>query len=447
MVSSSPTAGSFDIAHPSAPAVSGAERLRGQRVAVVVFSHYPSDPRPRRAAETMAQLGMEVDVISLQQNADDARRETFNGVNILRMPVKHLRGGKLAYLFQYGAFIFVAFLLLAWRTLTRRYNLVHVHNMPDVLVFAALVPKLFGAKVILDLHDPMPELMMTIYGLERESRAVRLMKHLERWSIRFANVVFTVSTTFEKLFAARSCPAAKLRVVMNTPDEGIFSYRAAAPEVPGERDATRPFVIMCHGALVERHGADLAVEALAIIRPAIPNAQLRIYGRRTAYVDRVMQKVQERGLQDAVQYLGGKKLEEIAQAIDECDLGIVPNRRSVFTEINTPTRIFEYLARAKPVVAPRSAGIEDYFGEDELVYFDLGDAADLARKMQYVFAQPRAVNEILHRGQKKYLRHRWTAERARLAGMVADLLPGRGRSPSPPQPLPPVTPIQEHAHE
>jgi hypothetical protein len=28
--------------------------------------------------------------------------------------------------------------------------------MPDVLVFGTLIPKLFGAKVVLDLHDPMP---------------------------------------------------------------------------------------------------------------------------------------------------------------------------------------------------------------------------------------------------------------------------------------------------
>jgi hypothetical protein len=37
--------------------------------------------------------------------------------------------------------------------------------MPDVLVFSSLVPKLLGAKVVLDLHDPMPELMEAIFNL------------------------------------------------------------------------------------------------------------------------------------------------------------------------------------------------------------------------------------------------------------------------------------------
>lgn len=112
--------------------------LRGRRAAVVVFSHYPSDPRPRREAEALIQLGMEVDVISIRQDDSDLRRENFNGVNILRVPLRHLRGGKASYLFQYGSFISAAFFLLAFRSFTRRYSLVHVHNMPDVLVFSAL---------------------------------------------------------------------------------------------------------------------------------------------------------------------------------------------------------------------------------------------------------------------------------------------------------------------
>ena len=44
--------------------------------------------------------------------------------------------------------------------------------MPDVLVFGAIVPKLLGAKIILDLHDPMPELMQTIFKLPEDSFSV-----------------------------------------------------------------------------------------------------------------------------------------------------------------------------------------------------------------------------------------------------------------------------------
>ena len=43
--------------------------------------------------------------------------------------------------------------------LKHAYDVIHVHNMPDFLVFSALFPKLLGAKVILEVQDVSPELM------------------------------------------------------------------------------------------------------------------------------------------------------------------------------------------------------------------------------------------------------------------------------------------------
>jgi glycosyltransferase involved in cell wall biosynthesis len=400
--------------------------LRGRRVAVVVFSHYPSDPRPRREAETLVQLGMEVDVISIKQNSSDPGHEIFNGVNIVRVPLKHWRGGAFSYAFQYGSFILAAFVLLAFRTFTRRYSLVHVHNMPDVLVFSALIPKLSGARVMLDLHDPMPELMMTIFGLKQESFGVRLMKQLEKWSIRFADVVITPNIAFAKLFAARSCQTNKLHVVMNSPDENIFKYCESSQVVPPMRDGTKPFIIMYHGALVERHGLDIAVLAIEALKRSVPNAQLHIYGRPTPFFDGVMEMIQARGLQEAVQYLGAKSLDQIVEAIDGCDVGIIPNRQSVFTELNMPTRIFEYLARGKSVIVPRTTGIQDYFSREEIIFFEPGDADDLVQQLQYVFSQPGKVNEITSRGQAVYRAHRWNEERSKFVSVARELVGGDG---------------------
>ena len=139
--------------------------LKGKRAVAVVYSNYPADPRPRRAAEALANEEMALEVICLKETDDQPAHETFNGVEITRIPLKRRRGGKFSYILQYGSFILLAGGILAARTFKRRYHLVHVHNMPDILVFSALIPKLCGAKVILDLHDPMPELMMTIFGL------------------------------------------------------------------------------------------------------------------------------------------------------------------------------------------------------------------------------------------------------------------------------------------
>ena len=396
-------------------------RLHGKRVAVVVFSHYPSDPRPRRAAEVLAQLGMNVEVLCLVQDTREPRREIYHGVGIRRISLRRRRGGKFSYVFQYSSFLLISFVVLAFRSLRRRYDLIHVHNMPDILVFAALVPKLFGAKVILDLHDPMPELMMTIYGLKSESFGVRLLKKFERWSINFADAVLTVNQACKTLFTSRGCPPEKVRVVMNSPDEGIFKYRDMQ-RTSIERNHTKPFVIMYHGSLVERHGLDIGVSALGIIKPTIPQAELRIYGQRTPFLDQVLSSVQGSGLEKSVHYLGPRTLEQIVEAIDECDVGIIPNRRSIFTEINTPTRIFEYLSQGKPVIAPSVPGIRDYFSDGQLIFFELGDANDLARKLEYVCHHPEAVGKTVELGQAVYRDHRWSEERTKFTNLAGELL-------------------------
>jgi glycosyltransferase involved in cell wall biosynthesis len=396
--------------------------LKGKRAVAVVYSNYPADPRPRRAAEALANEEMALEVICLKETDDQLAHETFNGVEITRIPLKRRRGGKFSYILQYGSFILLAGAILAARTFKRRYHLVHVHNMPDILVFSALIPKFFGAKVILDLHDPMPELMMTIYGLQEESYPVRLLKIFEAWSIHFADAVLTTNEAFRKLFLSRGCSANKISVVMNSPDEGIFRYRESVGQASAPRDKAKPFVIMYHGSLVERHGLDLAVAALKKVRGKVPGAELRIYGRSTPFLEDVMGSVQKSNLTEAVRYLGPMKLEQIPGAISECDIGVIPNRRSAFTELNMPTRIFEYLSQAKPVIAPRTPGILDYFGPEELVLFDLGSVDDLAVKMEYAFAHPEEVAKMVERGQEVYRAHAWRGERPHLINLVSRLL-------------------------
>jgi glycosyltransferase involved in cell wall biosynthesis len=408
---------------PSSP------QLSGKRVAVVLYSSYPADPRPRRAAEALIEEGASVEVICLMESEEEEAHECFNGVQVTRIPLRRRRGGKFCYARQYASFIFLAGIILTRRAIERRYDLVHVHNMPDVLVLSALVPKLLGAKVILDLHDPMPELMMTIFGLLENSSSVWLLKSLEKWSVRFADAVLTANKACKNVFAERGCPLEKISVVMNSPDESIFEHREPSVRRLDGSDLSRPFVIMYHGSLVERHGLDLAVLALGKIKQSIPGAELRIYGPNTSFLERVLDSVRQTNLGPAVRYLGLKKLEEVVEAIRDCDVGIIPNRRSAFTVLNTPTRIFEFLSQGKPVVAPRSQGILDYFNPQELVLFELGDADDLATKIKYVFEHPGEIAEMVERGQEAYRTYEWSRERLRFVSIVSGLLKVEGRAP------------------
>jgi glycosyltransferase involved in cell wall biosynthesis len=391
--------------------------LLGKRVAMVSFSSYPDDPRPRRAATALLKEGMTVDFICLGEKTAP-KREHSGGLDVRRLPIEHRRGGKLSYAYQYSAFILAAAGIMALRSLKHRYHLVYVHNMPDVLVFSSLVPKLLGAKVILDQHDPMPELMTTIFNLDEHSSSVRLMRWLEKLSFAWANAVVTVNIACKRIFSARSCRPEKIGVVMNAPDADIFHFQP----VSERRDGS--FVIMYHGSIVERNGLDLAIEALARARKSIPAAELRIYGRKTPFLDQVMDLARARSLHDCVRYLGPRCLEDLVGEIEKCDVGIIPNQRNAFTDINTPTRIFEYLALGKPVIAPRTPGIQDYFGPDSLLFFESGNVDELASQIEGVFLRPDDAIATARQGQAVYLLHSWAQERQTLVDLVSSLLRG-----------------------
>jgi glycosyltransferase involved in cell wall biosynthesis len=161
-----------------------------------------------------------------------------------------------------------------------------------------------------------------------------------------------------------------------------------------------------------------------MVREKMPTAELRVYGPSTPFLERVMEMVHAKGMQGMVQYLGVRRLEDLPHEIEQCDVGIIPNQRNPFTDINTPVRIFDFLANGKPAIAPCTPGIKDYFNEESLVFFEPGNAADLAKQMEYTYSHRNELTEIVRKGQQVYLAHTWEQERQTLLGGVIKLLNG-----------------------
>jgi glycosyltransferase involved in cell wall biosynthesis len=406
--------------------------LESVNTAVVLYSYYASDPRPRREAEALKRAGARVDVICLRKNNSEPAYENLNGVNVFRIPLKRRRTGKLVYILQYACFLAASFSLLTAWSLRRRYKLVHVHNMPDFLVFSGCFPRWRGAKIILDLHDPMPELFRSIYGLRENHFIVHWLEKMEKNSIAFADLVITPNIAFRELFASRSCPPEKIQTVMNSPEAEIFSPRHngtaldnCANGAAQKNGKHKRFTLMYHGLIVERHGLDLAVEAVAKLRPKIPGITLHLYGERTEYLEKVLALAQKLDLKDVILFHGFKPLDEIASDISKIDLGLVPNRLSVFTQINFPTRIFEYLAMNKPVIVPSTRGIRDYFDDDEILFFKPDNADDLAAKIQWAYQNPDELRRLMENGRRVYEQNCWEQEQEKFLGMVENMVKPR----------------------
>ena len=376
-----------------------------------------------RSAEAMSRSGMDVDLLCLQQHPEEPRREQINGVQVSRLALKKRRGGKLSYAYQYLAFLVLSFFWLSRRHLIHRYQVVHIHNMPDFLVFGAAFAKALGSRVVLDLHDPTPEVFMTVYGLVSDQWLVRLLRRVETLSIRFADLVLTPNVAFRDLFVARGCPPEKIEIVMNSPLEEVFPLTAPVNRPrPLQRKDTK-FALMFHGTVVERHGLHTAIEAVALLSKRIPGIRFDIYGDDTLYLrEKILPLVSELQLQQRVSYQGEQPQHVIARAVAHCDLGIIANLRTVFTEINLPTRIFEYLALGKPVIVPDTKGIRDYFNPGSILFFNAGDAESLASQIQWVFDHPQDTAALIQKGQDIYRHHLWSKEERRLLRLISELI-------------------------
>ncbi len=195
------------------------------RAAVVVYANYESDARPMREAEALVQAGYETDVVALRADESYSSVELIKGVKVHRVPLSHKRGGRGGYLVRYGRFFLSSFFRLTAWTLRGDLKVVHIHNMPDFLVFSAIVPRLAGAKIILDLHDPMPELYASLFEGQDKEFACKVLLWLERWSIAFADKVLTPNVAFKKLFVSRGGDPEKIEIIMNSPDVALFDAK------------------------------------------------------------------------------------------------------------------------------------------------------------------------------------------------------------------------------
>ncbi len=412
-------ASSGSHSQPGVP--STASRLRGKRVAMVAYSQYPLEPRTRRTVHALIGEGMSIDLICLGKKGS-SEYPPLEGLDIRWCPIVHRRDSKLAYFYNYTVFTIFCAIILAVSSLKRRYDIVYIHNMPDILVLSGLIPKALGSKLVFDIHDPMPELMMTISNRNKDSLAVRILQWIEKWSIERAHLVVTTNIAFKRAFASRSCPREEIGIVMNSPDEQIFPFRRLQSNASPNGVPAKRFVIMYHGSIVKRSGLDVAIDAFAQVRKSVPTAELRVFGRETRFLVEEMDRVRKMGLEGHVHYFGPKTLEELVHEIENCDVGIVPNAQNAFTEINMPTRLFEFLTMGKPAIGPDTIGVRDYFAPDSLIFFGPGDAEDLARKIEQVAFHYSDALETVRRGQDVYLSHKWSQEKQTLANLMDRLL-------------------------
>jgi glycosyltransferase involved in cell wall biosynthesis len=378
---------------------------------MVAYTLYAFDPRVKRAAEALAENGHQVDVFAISH--DKTRAGSDGGplrTHLLRMQKKQTGLGR--YAFEYFAFFSWAFVHVSLLHARRRCNVVYVHNMPNFLVFAGFFPKIDGAKIVLDVHDPAAELLTAIRGRDLPPWAKRLANVEERISISFSDTLITVNESMRRRLNATS--PRPVSVVMNLPDPQRFAPLEAS------RDKGSFDWIVYSGSIAHRNGLDLVVRAVSLLADEFPSLRFRVVGEGPA-LESVVRLVDDLGITDRVEFRGFVPNGQIPALLSDAAAGISPQRGGVFGSLVFSMKVPEYVALGLPVICSGIATMRHYFSDDELLFFEPENAEDLARAIRALLADPQAGEERAARSRMKLDKLDWLAQKETLVGTVEAL--------------------------
>jgi glycosyltransferase involved in cell wall biosynthesis len=360
--------------------------MKRRPICMIVHAYYEEDARVRREAEALVAAGWSVDVFGLRRPGE-LPTAVIEGVNLRRLPVRRHQGAGLSvYLAEYGAFLVRALWAATRAHRRRRYGLVEVHSLPDYLVFAALPLKMVGVPVLLDLHEAMPEFFRSRFPGAANPFSYRLLRFQERLSAGFANELLTVNEPLAERLRGLGVESERLTVILNSPDLKLFDPAVHPPRAFMADGTLR---IVYAGALTPTYELDVVLRAVAAIRRTRPGLPVRadLYGRGDA-AEALESLAAELGVADAVSFPGRIPIEDVPAAIAEADIGVAPTRLDPFTAMSLSTKILEYAAMGKPVVASRLPTLARYFAADTVTAYQPGDAEALASAILALVDRP-----------------------------------------------------------
>jgi glycosyltransferase involved in cell wall biosynthesis len=388
---------------------------------MIAYTNYSIDARVRREAEAIASVAeYDVHLMALREGAEP-RTYVLDGVTVHELDIAKFRGGSLIkYLVSYIRFlglVFVKCSQLCWRGVI---DLVHVHNMPNFLVFAAILPRCVGTKIVLDVHDTLIETYATKFS-SLMSRFIAVALALEEFlSCNFASSVICVNAPQRDALLTRGVPRRKTLVLMNLPDPRKFQLNG-----PVEQPGNGTFKIVYFGTITYRLGVDLLLRAIHGARTLVPGIQCFVYGDGDGRRE-CIELCRKLGLQEVVQFSeGAVPLDELILNVKRMDLVVVPNRRNTATALMLPVKMLEGMAMGIPVVVPRLKTIEHYFSDDQVFYYEPEDVPSLIESIVRAHNDLAARAKTVESALRFFEKHSWESQKHDLLQLYRSLMRGQ----------------------
>ena len=247
----------------------------------------------------------------------------------------------------------------------------------------------------------------------------RLTRMVETYVFRHADAVTTICEGLKGDIVARGIPEAKVTVIPNAVDVARFTFGAQPdPALQRRLGLTGVTVLGFIGSFYAYEGLGLLIEALPTLLDRHPNVRLLLVGGGPQ-AEALQRRTEALGLRDKILFTGRVPHADVPRYYDLVDVFVYPRLPMRLTELVTPLKPLEAMARGRLVVASDVGGHRELIRDGRTgLLFRAGDIAHLAAVLAEALDRRERWPDILTRARRFVEEERtWEASVARYRGV------------------------------
>jgi glycosyltransferase involved in cell wall biosynthesis len=386
-------------------------QLKPKKACIIRQKYYPQQRNLRRNAENLNRNGYKVDVICVGDKSQQ-KNENQNGINIHRVYFSYHRNSLFWYLADYAAFFTLVSFHLARLSIKERYDVIEVCNVPDFLIFATLIPKLMGSKVIFNMFEKTESLFATSFGLSRKHVFTRFINFVTWTVVHYADhVILTDVVVHKQVVEEFGIPQSKTTLVLNVPDETVFNLKPVY-----DAGDNHYFTVTVVSTILKRYGIQTMIDAMPELLKNISELKVYIVGNGE-FLPHLQQMARDMGIQEHVTFTDYVPYDQVSQYIARADVCVAP----MIDDVGTPNKVLEYFALGKATVSTDLPGLTALCDEKSLVYFQPGNEKELAERILELYRDPEKRAALGRSAFEFYSQYRWPVMIQRYLGVYQKL--------------------------
>ena len=240
-------------------------------------------------------------------------------------------------------------------------------------------------------------------------RAQPWLLPLARWADRAtfqcARLIVVVSPHLQRRIEAMGIPPEKILVLPNAVDDDTLEAVVDPASIRQRFGCANAVIIGFAGWFVPWHQLDVLVAEFATLAAATPELRLMLVGDGPLRAS-LEEQAAALGVGDRLILTGAVAHAEMPQYLAAMDVGLVPASNAY----RSPIKLFEYMARGRAVVAPRTEPIALVVrdGENGLL-FDPESPEDMRGQLARLIADPALRERLGEQARRDVLiGHTWT---------------------------------------